>query len=1179
MRPRKQVTVCGAAIFCVAVFSLYVMLDRVQSDYQRRHDSRRDDLPRGQLSVLHSKMEQLEELLEENHHIISNLRHSVLELDVGRLAPSPPPASWPGPARLPNGTWLLPSWAFPFPASVSVADGDCRFSSEASQTTGRDVQMLDVYRLLPFDNPDGGVWRQGFDITYDVGAWEQRPLQIIVVPHSHNDPGWLKTFDKYYVDQTQHILNHMVTKLLEDRRRSFVWAEVSFFAKWWDAADSQRRHSVRRLVERGQLEFVTGGWVMTDEANTHYFAIIDQMIEGHQWLHKTLGVRPRSGWAIDPFGHSPTMAYVLRRAGLQAMLIQRVHYAVKRHLAHERSLEFMWRQDWDMGTSTDILCHMMPFYSYDVPHTCGPDPKVCCQFDFKRLPGSRVNCPWKLAPRAITADNVAERANLLLDQYRKKASLFRGGAVLVQLGDDFRFETAHEWEQQFHNYQQLFDYINSHPELHARVQFGTLSDYFKALGVWEVSGNASISPPPPPPPALPVLGGDFFTYADREDHYWSGYFTSRPFFKHLDRRLEAHLRAAELLFSLASWHASRRGVTPLLPARECFARLEGARRNLALFQHHDAITGTSRELVVSDYAARLMRALADLQRVLVDAALVLLLAEPGRSAASAPSQPSFFFLLEENVVDYDSLPNKAVIKLTSAPRSLVVHNALEWERVCVVSVRVDSPLANVLAHDGSGVLAQVDPLWSSSTGMSARAFQLQFLARVPALGLAVYRLTLEAPPVPAVRSDTTLYLPGGGPVPPRTQPLLPLSLLPPPTTQFSVETASVEAGFSGRTGMLRWVRLKAGGEPRLLRLDLLWYGTRRSKDKSGAYLFLPDGEGKPYESAERPVVRVTRGPLVSEVTCVYPHVQHSVRLYNLPGVEGLSLEVSNVVDLRDQNNRELSMRVSSDVESGGNFQTDLNGFQMQPRRFWKKLPLQANFYPVATMALVQDARSRLSLLTAQAGGVASLADGQLEVMLDRRLIQDDNRGLGQGLKDNRRSLSRFRLLLETRSPDGTKWDATKAAALGFPSLLGHVASAALNHPPFVLVGVEQRLSPLAEPPQLLPSFHVLGTPVPCDLHLLNLRMMEAPGAGSPGEAALLLHRKGFDCGFPSAGLGGFNCSTTGGKLSLGDLFRKLRLRSVTPSSLTLLHSQPAGPNASRVELAPMEIAAFRVSYV
>lgn len=42
------------------------------------------------------------------------------------------------------------------------------------------------------------------------------------------------------------------------------------------------------FVMNGQLELVTGGWVMTDEANAHYFSIITEMIEGHEFLQNEL---------------------------------------------------------------------------------------------------------------------------------------------------------------------------------------------------------------------------------------------------------------------------------------------------------------------------------------------------------------------------------------------------------------------------------------------------------------------------------------------------------------------------------------------------------------------------------------------------------------------------------------------------------------------------------------------------------------------------------------------------------------------------------------------------------------------------------------------------------------------------------------------------------------------------
>ena len=65
-----------------------------------------------------------------------------------------------------------------------------------------------------------------------------------------------------------------------------------------------------------------------------------------------------------------------------------------------------------------------------------------------------------------------------------------------------------------------------------------------------------------------------------------------------------------------------------------------------------------------------------------------------------------------------------------------------------------------------------------------------------------------------------------------------------------------------------------------------------------------------------------------------------------------------------------------------------------------------------------DLDSALCLWDAQWITLACLSPcllGQIEVIMDRRLMQDDNRGLEQGVHDNKITANLFRILLEKRS--------------------------------------------------------------------------------------------------------------------------------------------------------------------
>jgi len=307
---------------------------------------------------------------------------------------------------------------------------------------------------------------------------------------------------------------------------------------------------------------------------------------------------------------------------------------------------------------------------------------------------------------------------------------------------------------------------------------------------------------------------------------------------------------------------------------------------------------------------------------------------------------------------------------------------------------------------------------------------LVFEARVPALGFATFTasraacrsncasLSAPAQHPPSLESGTS-----------RTQ------------TKFTVSSDTYSLDFDRATGLLVSLTNLKSGASTPLRMDMGWYNssvggcTTYGADvpanlredpcegqKSGAYIFRPNSSTVFYPGATAvPQLTVVDGPIVTEVhqvfsewaTGVYrlykrqPYVEVEWTVGPIP-MDTPWIKASEAAAM--QWGKEVVVRYASGLESNGTFYADSNGKEMVRREYNRRGPsypfpykiseeVAGNYYPVNAMISVDDGTHELAVLIDTSVGGASLADGEVELMVHRRLQADDSRGVQEPLNE------------------------------------------------------------------------------------------------------------------------------------------------------------------------------------
>ncbi len=184
-------------------------------------------------------------------------------------------------------------------------------------------------------------------------------------------------------------------------------------------------------------------------------------------------------------------------------------------------------------------------------------------------------------------------------------------------------------------------------------------------------------------------------------------------------------------------------------------------------------------------------------------------------------------------------------------------------------------------------------------------------------------------------------------------------------------------------------------------------GDHHDTQASGAYIFRPDGNfTKVLPDPSKTIVRETSLQTEVHVKFEVPWVNQVIKVYKDKQFVDIDFTVGPI-DINDGIGKEVVTRFVSEIENNGEFFTDSNGREFLKRKRSERNtwtleefePIAGNYYPVNTAIYIEDVNTCLGVLTDRSQGGSSLYDGTVELMVHRRTLHDDSRGVGEALNE------------------------------------------------------------------------------------------------------------------------------------------------------------------------------------